>query len=265
MTHTGTISQRARATLLLVITAILLAACGGQQAINDTADQSTIRPAPITTASGQQCQPWINNPGEADGSGYRACDYPIPTDRPVRQSGMSDADYFLLGALFSYGLGHHDYYYSDNYYRNYIGPAWNRHPGSYYGYGGRQPIVRITNYSATINHVNTAYAADEKRAVADPKTSAYKSASGKTYTGKTVPQSTFKSSNVTPTGPAGSARTSNTNMSTSTTSKVPAGTSSTSKSSTSDGYSKSGTSSSSSRSGSGSSSSSSSHSSGGRR
>jgi hypothetical protein len=198
-----------KATLLALIFA-LLAACGGQQAIDNTADDSTIRPAPVTTASGQQCTPWINNPGEADGSGYRACDYPIPQDRPVRSQGMSDADWFLMGALWGTGMGHPGYYYSDNYYRYHIGPAWNRHPG-YSGYGwGHQPIVRVTNYNTTINHVNTTYAADEKKYSADPKTSTYRSASGKTYTGKTVPKTAFKGSNVTPTGPAGSARTSNT-------------------------------------------------------
>lgn len=203
--------------LLLALVACLLAipvlsACGSDNAVNNAADESTIRPDPITTASGQQCTPWVNNPGEADGSGYRACDYPIPQDRPVRSQGMSDADWFLMGALWGTAMGHPGYYYSDDYYRYHIGPAWNRHPG-YSGYGwGHRPITRVDarTYNTTIVHVNKTYAADEKKATADPKTSGYHSASGKAYNGKTVPKTAFKGSNVPVTGPAGNARNSNT-------------------------------------------------------
>jgi hypothetical protein len=214
MNSSGTISRRARALLLLVIAAIMLmlAACGQDNAVNNAADESTIRPDPITTASGQQCTPWINQPGEADGSGYRACDMPIPQDRPVRSQDMSDADWFLMGALWGTSMGHPGYYYSDDYYRYHIGPAWNRHPG-YVGYGwGHRPITRVDarTYNTTIVHVNNTYAADEKKATADPKTSGYHSAAGKKYNGNTVPKTAFKSSNVPVTGPAGSARNSNT-------------------------------------------------------
>lgn len=203
--------------LLLALVACLLAipvlsACGSDNPVNNAADESTIRPDPIRTASGELCTPWMNQPGEADGSGYRACDQPIPQNRPVRDPGMSDADWFLMGALWGTAMGHSDFYYGPNYYPRYIGPAWDRHPG-YVGYGwGHQRITRVDarTYNTTIVHVNKTYAADEKKAAADPKTSGYHSAAGKAYNGKTVPKSTFKSSNVPVTGPAGNARNSNT-------------------------------------------------------
>jgi uncharacterized membrane protein YgcG len=214
MNSSGTISRRARALLLLVIAAIMLmlAACGQDNAVNNAADEATIRPDPVRTASGELCTPWMNQPGEADGSGHRACDEPIPQNRPVRDPGMSDADWFLAGVLWQNAMGHSNFYYGPNYYDRYIGPAWNRHPG-YSGYGwGHQRITRVDarTYNTTIVHVNKTYAADEKKAAADPKTSGYHSASGKPYNGKTVPKTVFKSSNVPVTGPAGSARSSNT-------------------------------------------------------
>jgi uncharacterized membrane protein YgcG len=216
MNSSGTISRRARALLLLVIAAIMLmlAACGQDNAVNNAADEATIRPDPVRTASGELCTPWMNQPGEADGSGHRACDEPIPQNRPVRDPGMSDADWFLAGILWQHAMGHSNFYYGPNYYPNYIGPAWNRHPG-YSGYGwGHQRITRIDarTYNTTIVHVNNTYAADEKKAAADPKASGYHSASGKPYNGKNVPKTAFKSSNVPVTGPAGSARSSDTSQ-----------------------------------------------------
>jgi hypothetical protein len=200
------------ALMVFALAAPALAACGSDNAVNTAADESTIRPDPIRTASGDLCTPWMNQPGEADGSGYPACDEPIPQNRPVRDQGMSDADWFLMGALWGTAMGHSDFYYGPNYYPMYIGPAWNRHPG-YSGYGwGHQPITRVDarTYNTTIVNVNKTYAADEKKAAADPKTSGYHSAAGKKYNGKTVPKQAFKSSNVPVSGPAGSARTGNT-------------------------------------------------------
>lgn len=174
---------------LLGVTSPALAACGSDE---------TVAPAVFTTPTGQQCAAWVNNPHETDGSGLRPCDFPIPTTQPVRQPGMSDADYFLLGALFSYGLGHHDYYYSDSYYNSRIGPAWSRYPGTYYGYG-HQPVTRINNvnvYNTTINNVNTKYAAQEKTYAANPKTGGYTGSSGKSYTGTSVPAKAFANTNA---------------------------------------------------------------------
>lgn len=203
--------------LLLALVACLLAipvlsACGSDNPVNNAADESTIRPDPIRTASGALCTPWINQPGETDGSGYPACDEPIPHERPVRDPGMSAADWFLAGVLWDNAMGHSNFYYGPNYYPRYIETAWNRHPG-YVGYGwGHQPITRVDarTYNTTIVHVNKTYAADEKKAAANPATSGYHSAAGKPYNGKTVPKTAFKGSNVPVTGPAGNARTSNT-------------------------------------------------------
>jgi hypothetical protein len=78
----NTVPRPARALLLALIAALLaLTGCG-----DNSVDDQTVRPAAITTPSGQICQPWVNNPHEAeiDGSTIRPCDYPIPTDRPVR-------------------------------------------------------------------------------------------------------------------------------------------------------------------------------------
>lgn len=208
-----TIPRPARALLLALIAALLtLTGCASD--INSAGDDLTVRPAAVTMPSGQVCQPWVNNPHEADivGNGIRPCDYPMPTDRPVQQPGMSTTDFLALMFLFDYGMGHHDFYYGPGYYGHYIGPAWNRYPGSYYGYGHR-PVTRVDarTYNTTIiNHGNTAYAADERRAAADPKYSTYKTASGKTYNGNTVPKSTFKGSNVAVSGPAGDAPTAKT-------------------------------------------------------
>ena len=207
--------DRATRALLLTLTAALLALTGCASDVNQAGDDLSVRPAAVQTPTGP-CQPWVNNPHETEidgNTGIRPCDFPIPADRPVQQPGMSATDFALLMLMFNYGLGHHDYYYGPGYYNHYIGPAWNRYPGSYYGYGHR-PVTRVVDarsYNTTvINHVNTTYAADEKKAAADPKYSTYKTASGKTYTGTTVPKTAFKGSNVPVTGPAGSARTSNT-------------------------------------------------------
>src|SRR6478672_150692 len=104
-----------------------LAACG---------DDEQVAPAAFTSpVDGHQYCAWVNNPHECDGSGYAPMPFAMPTTQPVRQPGMSDTDFLLLGGLFGYGLGHHSYYYSDSYYYNRIGPAWDRYPGTYYGYG----------------------------------------------------------------------------------------------------------------------------------
>jgi hypothetical protein len=196
------------ALFALILVGAPLAACSG----SDTTTDQNIRPAAVQTASGDYCTPWMNQPGEADGSGYRACDMPIPQDRPVRDSGMSDADWFMAGVLWQNAMGHSNFYYGPNYYDQYIGPAWYRHPG-YSGYGwGHRPITRIdarTYNTTVITHVNKTYAADEKRAAANPKYSTYKGSGGRTYTGNNVPKSAFKSSNVPVTGPAGNSPTSN--------------------------------------------------------
>jgi hypothetical protein len=202
-----------RASLLALTLLGLMApaACAG--AVNQAGDDLTVRPAAVTMPNGQVCTPWMNNPHEAElynPGGPRACDYPIPTDRPVQQPGMSPLEFAGLMYLFNVGMGHHDFYYGGGYYNSYIGPAWNRWPGSYYGYG-HAPITRVVDartYNTTIIHnVDTKYAADEKRASSDPKYSTYKTASGKTYTGSNVPKASFKSSNVPVSGPAGDAPT----------------------------------------------------------
>lgn len=245
----NTIPRSARALLLALIAALLtLTACDGADAVNSAGDDLSVRPAAVQTPTGP-CQPWVNNPHETEidgNTGIRPCDFPIPADRPVQQPGMSATDFALLLLMFNYGLGHHDYYYGPGYYNHYIGPAWNRWPGSYYGYGHR-PLTRVVDartYNTTvINHVNNTYAADEKRAAANPQYSTYKTASGKTYTGNTVPKTAFKGSNVPVSGPAGDAptksksttsgKTSNNNTSTSGSSSKPSPSGSYSKPSTS--------------------------------
>lgn len=171
-----------------------LAACGDD-------DDATAAPAAFTNpTTGEKCAAWVNTPHEVDDSGLRAYDFPIPTDQPVRSPGMSIGDYLMLHALFDYGMGHHGYYYSEPYYRNYISPAYARYPGyTAYGYG-HMPMPRYSNntiYRTTvINHVDTKYATQEKAAERDPKLSTYKTANGKTYTGTTVPRKAFSGTNV---------------------------------------------------------------------
>jgi len=178
-----------------------LAACG---------DDEQVAPAAFTSpVDGHQYCAWVNNPHECDGSGYAPMPFAMPTTQPVRQPGMSDTDFLLLGGLFGYGLGHHSYYYSDSYYYNRIGPAWDRYPGTYYGYG-RAPVTRITtvnNYHTTVvAPVNTRYAAQEKTYAASPKTGGYTSTTGKTYTGNSVPAKAFANTNA-PVKAGGSAST----------------------------------------------------------
>jgi hypothetical protein len=198
--------------LLLALIAVAVIAPSAAACDSATNDDQTIAPTAFTNpTTGEKCAPWVNNPHETDGSGLRACDFAMPTTQPVRQTGMSDADWFALGAMFRFGLGHSDYYYSDGYYYRHIGPAWSRYPGTYYGYG-HAPVTRITtvnNYHTTVvQPTNTKYAAQEKAAAANPKTGGYKTASGKTYTGATAPKSAFKGTNVTPGSAAGDAPTS---------------------------------------------------------
>jgi hypothetical protein len=194
------------ALLTLLLVAGPLAACGEPER---EADDLSARPAAVTTPTGQVCQPWVNNPHEVDDTGIRACDYPIPRDRPVQHDGMSAGDFALLMLLFNNGLGHSDFYYGPGYYGRYIEPAWNRYPGTYRDYGGGS-VTRVDNrtYNTTITHVNGTYAADEKRLHADPKYSTYKTSGGKTYTGNTVPKTAFRSTNVPVTSPAGDGGTS---------------------------------------------------------
>jgi uncharacterized membrane protein YgcG len=195
--------ERSAKVVLLALVAILtlvpMAGC-------DETDDATARPAAVTTPTGQVCQPWVNNPHEVDDTGIRACDYPIPQDKPTHSEGMSATDFALLMLLFNNGMGHSDFYFGPSYYRGYIEPAWNRYPGSYYGYG-RQPVTRVTNYTTVINHVTTANAVDIKRDKADPKYSTYKTAGGKTYNGTNVPRTAFRSTNVPVNSPAGDAPT----------------------------------------------------------
>jgi hypothetical protein len=192
--------------MIFSVTTPALAACSNDQPV-----QESITPtAYIDPTTGQPCAPWVNNPNEPRilGMSEPACRLPIPTDPPVRDPGMSNADWLLLGGLFGFGMGHHNLYWGPNYYDRAIGPAWNRYPGSYRGYGGR-PIVHIDNrtYNNTIiKNVNVKYATQEKTAERDPKLSGYKGSNGKTYTGATVPPKAFSGTNA-PTKAGGNAST----------------------------------------------------------
>lgn len=179
------------AILALVLgTGASLAACGD--------DDATAAPAAFVMPSGQQCYAWMNNPHETDGYGP-ACPFAMPQSQPVRQPGMSDMDWAILGGLFGYYMGHHSYYNRPWYYDNFIGPAWTLHPvGNYLAYPGH-PVTRITNvtiYNGVTRDIDTRNATFEKKYSADPKYSTYKTANGKTYTGKTVPSKAFSGTNV---------------------------------------------------------------------
>lgn len=204
-----TIRKYLRALLLILFMVALIApsACGSTNAASLPDDDQTSAPtAFVSNVDGRTYCAWVNTPHEVDqGCGnpvtrYPAAPFPIPTDQPVREPGMSDGDYLLLGALFGYGLGHHSYFYSDRYYHSYIGPAYSRYPG-YVSYGyGRRPLVRYSSvnvyHNTVIQHVDTKYAAQEKTFAADPKTGGYKTAGGKSYTGATAPRSAFSGTNV---------------------------------------------------------------------
>lgn len=211
------VSVHLRALLTVLVGVALLAPTVAACSVAD--DDATARPAAfVSDVDHKTYCPWVNTPHEVDdGCGspatrWPAAPFPIPTDEPHREPGMSDGDFLLLGALFGYGLGHHGYYYSPSYWDRSIGPAYIRYPGQVsYGYGHR-PMVHIDNsqtYNTTIvQRVDTKYAEQETKAAADPKTGAYKTAGGKPYTGATVPKSSFSGTNVTPRGPAGDAPTS---------------------------------------------------------
>lgn len=205
---------RLRNLILLLLALFLIA----PMACSSSDDDATAAPTAFTSpVDGKTYCPWVNTPHEVDdGCGnpvtrYPAAPFPIPTDQPIREPGMSGTDYALLGALFGYGLGHHSYFYSEPYYYRHIGPAYTRYPGYVaYGYGHR-PLTRYSSvnvyHTTVINHVDSRYAAQEKTFAADPKTGAYKTANGKTYTGATAPKTAFAGTNVTPRGPAGDATT----------------------------------------------------------
>jgi hypothetical protein len=170
----------------------ILAACGRDD------DDYTAAPAAFAMPNGEQCYGWMNNPHETDNFGP-ACPFAMPQSQPVRQPGMSDMDWAILGGLFGYYMGHHSYYNRPWYYDNYIGPAWTRYPaGNYLAYPGH-PVTRITNvtvYNGVTRDIDTRNAVFEKKYSADPKYSTYKTANGKTYNGKTVPSKAFSGTNV---------------------------------------------------------------------
>lgn len=182
--------------MVLAVAVPGVAACG-----NDYDDTGYVRPAPVVNpTTGERCTAWVNNPHEADGSGLRACDYPIPQTPPVRSPGMSDADFAMLGFLFGYGAGHSDFFFRPSYYDTYIGPAWSRYPGTYYGYG-HVPVQRVGNvtvYNTTVVHnYDTRNATRITTARSDPRFSGYTDTrTGKSYTGRTVPQRAFGGSNI---------------------------------------------------------------------
>lgn len=194
-----TITRSAPRGIILALLAALLGTltlvgCG------DDGNPGTVSPSAfVSPVDGKTYCAWVNNPHEDTSclaSGILAAPFPIPTSQPVRAPGMSDADWMLLGGLFGYGLGHHSYYFSPDYYDHYIGPAWSRYPGSYTGYGGR-PVTRISSgnvYNTTIvNNVNGRYAARERVA---EKTATYRTATGKIYTGSQVPAKLFSGDNA---------------------------------------------------------------------
>ena len=194
-------------TLILTLAGLALVAPAVAACADDDA---TAAPAAfVSPVDGKTYCAWVNITHECDNSGYPPAPFPMPTDQPTHQPGMSDADFLLLGALFWYGLGHHSYYYSEPYYNHFIGPAYTRYPG-YRSYGyGHAPLARYSSvkvYNTTvINHVDRTYARQEATAVKDPKLSTYKTANGKTYTGTTVPKTAFKGTNVVPRSAAGDA------------------------------------------------------------
>lgn len=182
---------------ILVGAGSALTACSG-----DSSDAATARPTAFQTPSGDYCTPWLNNPDEANGSGYRACDMPAPTAPPVRSNYTSDAEFLLAGALLGYVMGHHDFYFNpyNDYYGRYIGPAWSRNPGyGGYNYGGHYTkVTKITvnNYGSVATAANTKYAPLEKQYEKNPKFNGYKTANGKTYTADKLPTKKFNGTNV---------------------------------------------------------------------
>lgn len=190
---TATIQRRTAGAVFMLLVALLLAACG-----NDYDNAGYVRPAPVVNpTTGERCTAWVNNPHEADDTGLRACDYPIPQTPPVYQPGMSPADWALLGYMFHYGAGHSDFFFDPygNYYNRYIGPAWSRYPGTYYGYG-HAPVQRVGDvnvYKTTVVHnYDTRNASTITTSRSDPKYSGYTDTkTGKSYTGKNVPTKSF--------------------------------------------------------------------------
>lgn len=182
---------------VIIALALALGAGASLAACSDD-DDATAAPAAFVMPSGQQCYGWMNNPHETDNFGP-ACPFAMPQSQPVRQPGMSDMDWAILGGLFGYYMGHHSYYNRPWYYDNFIGPAWTRYPtGNYYDYPGHR-VTRITNvniYNGVTHTVDTKYAAQEKSYTANPKYSGYKTANGKSYTGTTVPSKAFSGTNV---------------------------------------------------------------------
>jgi len=214
-TATVTTPRRVAGVVLTLLVAMILAACGSSYD-----DVGYVRPAPVVNpTTGERCTAWVNNPHEADGTGLRACDYPIPQSTPVQQPGMSATDFALLMFMYNYGAGHSSFFFAPSYYDNYIGPAWSRYPGTYYGYG-RQPVTRVTNYTTVVHNYDTSNASTITKNAANPKYSGYTDTkTGKSYTGKTVPTKSFSGgpSTYTSGGNAGVSGSNSSNTSRSTT------------------------------------------------
>lgn len=194
-----------RLLLALMSVAVIAGPLAACSSVYD--DDATAAPAAfVSKVDGKTYCPWVETRHECDGSPFAPTPFPIPTDRPSHDPGMSAVDYILLMQLFDHGVGYHDYYYRQGYYDTYIGPSYTRYPGQVdYGYGHR-PMTRVSSdtYNKTvIYNVNTKYKADEDRL---SKNVTYKTAGGKTLTGDKAVKSGFKGTNVpATTGRAGDA------------------------------------------------------------
>jgi hypothetical protein len=187
-----------RNLILTLLTVALLA--GPLAACDGSNDDATARPPAVKSpVNGQLYCPWVENSHECDDSPYEPAAFAMPTDRPVRDPGMSTEDFLLLMLLFDHHTTYGPSYYDrSDYYRGRIGPAWRRYPGRYNAYpGGRLTVQHITvnNYTGDASKFESKYAPDIK---AHAKDAHFVTASGKPYKGTQVPVKAFSGGTTVP-------------------------------------------------------------------
>jgi hypothetical protein len=174
--------------------AALLTSCGDDPPV----DEGTPAPAAFESPVDHQLYcGWRENLHECAGSGYPPAPFAMPTNDLDRSTQGVSEHYDLLEALLLYHITYHAFYNNPWYYDNYITPAWSAYPGTYYAWGGH-PVVRVTNvtyYTVNARSFDNRYRARERSTESQ---ATYRTKTGKTYNGKTVPTKKFAGTNAKP-------------------------------------------------------------------
>lgn len=161
-----------------VLSSLLLALAVAAPIVACGSDDDTATPAAFQSNGTTYCA-WVNTPHECDNSGLPVAPAAMPMVQPVQ----TDPNYHLLEDLFIYHMMYHAFFSSPMYYDSYIGPAWSRYPH-------QTNIVQInkTTYIHQSGTFDRTYKSQESGLASGAK---YKTPSGKTYNGKTVPAKSF--------------------------------------------------------------------------